>query len=346
MKRLFVVVVVIAGFNRSPTLPGAPPPRAVSKDGGFILLDNCDPDFRGKATYEDNLTRFDSRGVLKLRISGFNNAESIGTSRRVAVDRARESVWVVEDVARRVRKFSFDGKELVCLPSLYANAIEVDPETGNLWVLPSNGTIYGSNKTVVFSRDGKELATHEVGGFDLAYDKRGKSFWITGKHLHKVSAGRPGPGRSHVLVSRPNIAQWCTSSVAVNPATGQVWVTNREYQPNHGMDELLGFDNDGNPNVTVALTEGKNVVPFHVSVDAKTGMVWVTLFRREVRRYTADGKLDASFKLEASSAHADEATGGAWVVTNTDLVIINAKGEVQRRLPHKRESNQAWGCRY
>ena len=38
---------------------------------GILVLDNCDPEFTGKATFDDNLTYF---GALVFRATGFNNS--------------------------------------------------------------------------------------------------------------------------------------------------------------------------------------------------------------------------------------------------------------------------------
>lgn len=323
----------------------APIPPAAAKTGGVFVLDDSDPVFRGKAAYDDHLSWIDAKGALRLRVGGLNNAESIGSSRHVAVDTARQAIWVIEHAEYRVRKLSFEGKELLRLRDLRANAIAVDPDTGHLWVATSKGTIYGES-TVVFSRDGKELDRLDVPGFDIAYDRKGKAFWVAGKHLFKVSSTKRSASGNYVIDSRKDIAAWCSSSVAVNQTTGQVWVTNREYSPNYGKDELLGFDNDCKPNATIPLADPKSVVPFHASVDSKTGKVWVTLFHRSVHRYMADGRLDATFKYEACCAQADEATGGAWVVTKDEVLSVNARGEVQRRVKHRAPTRQAWVCPY
>ena len=58
---------------------------------GLLVLDDSDPDFKGKETYGDTLSYYDPTGRLVFQVSGFNNAQSVGSQHRVAVDRARRS---------------------------------------------------------------------------------------------------------------------------------------------------------------------------------------------------------------------------------------------------------------
>src|SRR5262245_52579799 len=138
-----VVAVLTAGLVNLVAAPALP-----SKGGGVFVLDDCDPDFRGKERYADNLSYIDGTGKLIFRVTGLNGAQTIGCNRHVAYDRTRGHVWVIESAGRRVLKFDLDGKELVAVKGLQANAAAVDPASGNLWVLQTDGTIHG-DKTVV-----------------------------------------------------------------------------------------------------------------------------------------------------------------------------------------------------
>ncbi len=110
---------------------------------GIVVMDNCDPAFRGKDDYEDNLTLVNPAGKKRTRLSGFNNCETIGSSHKIATDLARGCVWTIENVAWRLRRFDLLGKETLVIPDVRANALAVDPPSGNVWVLSSTGTIYG-----------------------------------------------------------------------------------------------------------------------------------------------------------------------------------------------------------
>lgn len=300
---------------------------------GVLVLDNCDDRYQGKQTYDDALTYLDSAGKAAFRASGFNNCESIGSNHMLAVDAKRGWAWALENVGNRVRKFDRKGKELLAIRDVKASAIAVDPETGNLWVLTTKGTIYGE-KTVVYGPDGKELARHDVSGWDIVYDPKGESFWIAGQKLIKVAA------KSGKVALSKAITTWCASCLSVHPATGKVWVAVREHPQVAGSkNQLLGFDNDGALKHTV---EMGGLSPFHVSVSPKTGAVWVTLFGKSVRRYSSAGKVEAEHKVEALTAAADLTSEDVWVATPTEVQRMGPKGKVLKRARHRGKTSQAW----
>jgi hypothetical protein len=115
-----------------------------------------------------------------------------------------------------------------------------------------------------------------------------------------------------------------------------VWVAVGD-QP--GTNQLLAFDNDGNLKKSIPLGDRN---PFHVSVDAVDGTVWLTLFRHAVHCYGADGKLEAEHKLHALAAQTEPRSGGAWVVTPEETVLLSRKGESRLRVKHKGKTSQAW----
>jgi len=139
---------------------------------GVLVFDNCDNQYKGKAKYEDNLTFVDSSGEQVFRISGFNNCESIGSSRMIAVDSPRNSIWVVENVAHRIRRFDFSGKETLAIPLIHGSAIAVDPDSGHLWAFSGDGHI-GKGKTVVFNE--KDFTAHRISGSCSYFESRMRS---------------------------------------------------------------------------------------------------------------------------------------------------------------------------
>jgi hypothetical protein len=153
---------------------GAAAPVPAPK-GGVLVLDDCDPDFRGKDEYADNLSSIDGAGKVVFRVSGLNNCQSIGSNHMIAVDPKRGWVWVAENVGHRVRKYDRSGKELLVLRDVQASALAIDPENGDLWAVTTTGTIKG-DKTVVFDAEGRQRASHAVSGFDIAYDAKSKAF--------------------------------------------------------------------------------------------------------------------------------------------------------------------------
>ena len=140
----------------------------------MFVLDDCDPDYQGKVSYADNLSYIDGSGRLVFRVSGLNTCQMIGSNRQIAYDAARGHVWVAECVGQQIRKFDLEGKELLVVKDIKPGAIALDLETGNLWAIRSTGQIFG-NDLVVLSSAGKELAVHNVSGWDLAYDSKSKA---------------------------------------------------------------------------------------------------------------------------------------------------------------------------
>jgi hypothetical protein len=301
---------------------------------GILVLDDCDPDYKGKKTYKDNLTLIDpAKASVTFRLSGFNHCQSVGSHHVIATDLKRGSIWLAESVAKRLRKFDLAGEEIFEVPELQMSAISVDPETGNLWILVSTGTIYGS-ETFVISPDGKLLARHEFSGCDIAYDKKEKAFWISSNRILKVDA------RSQkVLVDEP-VAAWCAPSLAVHPVTGKVWVGARQHPDvRDSKDEVLRLSTEGKVEQSIPQDADS---PFHVSISEKTGSIWVTFLRRGVRSYSSEGKLERFHKAEALAACPDPETNDVWIATPEDIQCRSAEDKVLKTVRHVSKSSQVW----
>jgi DNA-binding beta-propeller fold protein YncE len=318
--------------GRPVAAPAAPAP---TKPSGFIVLDNCDPDYKGKDAYEDNLSFFDASGKLVARVSGLNNCEEIGSPHKIAVDLARGRVWVTENVGHRILRYDLAGRQLGSFPEVKASALAHDPATGHLWVLRSTGAIAGGS-TEVLDQAGRSLGTYNCHGWDIAYDSRGKAFWLADRDLTKISAA------GKILLQKP-ITGWCASSLAVDQRTGAVWVATREHSRGLGTNELLGFDNDGRLLHRIALAAR---TPFRVAVDSRDGSVWLTILRGAVLKYTAAGKPDGEHKLPALAADVDLHTGDVWAVTADEVVKFDRAGKVLATVKHKGQTSQVWIASY
>ena len=82
--------------------------------------------------------------------------------------------------------------------------------------------------------------------------------------------------------------------------------------------------------------------PFRVSVDPRDSSVWVANFRKSVERFSADGKPQAEYAIEALAVQVDLAESNAWVVTPTEVQEINRNGIVIKRMSHAAKTSQAW----
>jgi hypothetical protein len=300
---------------------------------GILLLDDADPNFRGQMFYEDNLSCIGVDKDQNFRVSGFNNTRTIGSNHQLAFDADRGWIWTIESVERRLTKFDRSGKQLLTVERVKASSLAVDPRNGNVWVLTSDGSMYGEG-LVVLDSAGKRLAEHPVSGFDIAYDGKSKSFWIASNRLVKVAAAN---GR--VTFNQP-ITEWCASCIAVHQPSGKVWVAVRQH-PNvaASKSDLLVFNNDGSRAAVVPLPETH---PFHVSIDQRSGAVWLTALRRSVMRFSPAGELEAEHKIEALTAEVDRATGDVWVVTATSVVRLGLTGEVLESIELPKPTSFAW----
>lgn len=326
---IFLLILVI------PSLAAAQAdrlPKVAAKPAGILVLDDCDGQFRDKKEYQDNLTLLDATGKQTFRISGFNNCQAIGSSHAIAVDTGRKCIWVIENVAHRIRRFDLTGKETLTINGVAGSAIAIDPETGNVWALV--GDNIGQCKTVVYTDKGQLLDTHDISGWDIVYDRRSKAFWIAEKTLTKVTADK-----GEVLFSI-DISTWSASSVDVDPRDGAAWVAVRAHgQVRGSSNRLIKFDADGNEQASVELGP-KN--PFKVSVDRQDGSVWVAHVNKSVQRFSVDGVSQAEYPVTAMTVQVDPMGQGVWVVTPTEVQKLTRDGEVVHQLKHAGTSLQAW----
>ncbi|QEL19250.1 NHL repeat-containing protein [Limnoglobus roseus] len=312
------------------TAVAAPIPKGVARAKGILILDDCDPGYKGQDEYHDNLTLLDPAGNSTFRLSGFNNCESIGSTRAVAADGGRKCVWAIENVAKRLRRFSLDGRETLEIPGVKGSAIAVDPATGNVWVSAGTGTL-GKGHVAVYDDRGREVATYPITSWDIAYDGSAKAFWVVERNLTKVSAET-----GKVIFSIP-VAQWCAVSVDVDRRDGSAWAAvraNGGAETNH----LVKFDAKG---LELARVELGNRSAIRVSVDPLDGSVWAAC-GGAVRKYSADGKFQASHAVSALAVQVDPAGGDVWVATPTEIQRMTAEGKVKARLSHAGKTGQVW----
>ena len=329
----FLLLPLLAILALSLAVAAVPAPKEAEKLTGILVLDDCDDQYRGKEAYQDNLTVLDPAGKQVFRVSGFNNCQSIGSSRMVAADPARKCIWTIENVACRIRRFDLAGQETLTIAGVTGSAIAVDPDTGNIWALASEGPI-GTGKTVVYDNKGKEVASYDISGWDIAYDRKAKAFWIAERKLTKLTAAKGE------VVCSVGVSTWCASSVDIDPRSGAAWVAVREHPQVPGSsNRLLKFDAEGKKLVAIDLGEKD---PFRVSADPKDGSVWVAHLGKAVERFSADGKSQAEHAVKALAVQVDPAGGNAWVVTPMGVQKMTPKGDVLKRVDHAGKTSQAW----
>jgi DNA-binding beta-propeller fold protein YncE len=278
-----------------------------------------------------------SAGKAVFRVSGFSNSSAISSNRAIAVDSARQRIWAIDFGGHRIRQFDLSGKELQSISGVRCLALAVDLETGNVWATvhkPKFG-MNGTSKTVVFDEKGEEIASYEIPGWDIVYDRKGKSFWIAEKKLTRVIAA------TGKVVFSTEVTTYYVRSLDVDPNTGNAWVAASDYEQKQMLDQnrLLRFNPDGKE--LTSINTGIKV-PIRVSVDPKNGSVWVANAGMSVERFSANGKWEAEYFVEAQSIQVDSAGGDVWVVTSNDVQRMTSKGEVTSRTSHAAQSRQVW----
>jgi DNA-binding beta-propeller fold protein YncE len=327
---LVAMAFLMAGGLFVPT-QAAPLPVKKEKPAGVIVLDDCDPQFKGKAVYEDGLSFLSASGKLQKRVTGLNNCQEIGNPHRIAIDHTRKRVWVAELVGRRLLLYTLDGKEVLNVPDAKPGAVAVDPATGNAWVVVNTGEI-AKGHIAVYGPTGHRLAKYDIPAYDIVYDPKSKAIWALEKQLVKLSLD------GKVLL-RQDVADWCAVSLAVNPKSGDVWAVTRRYLKKEGKNALLCFDGDGKPLHTIGL---EDQMPSQVVFDSRDGSVWVVIFHRGLLHYDAKGKLIARHKLAVHSVAVNPANDNIWAVTDTEIQQLSPKGKTLNRTPLKGKTTAAW----
>jgi len=338
-RRLIIAVALAVGLlgpagaylgSGSPGVAVAPGAEAAAaRPASVLVLDDCDPQFANKGHHEDNLTLFSPDTDIVFRASGFNAGAMSSSGRRVAVDRDRGGIWVIEDVARRIRRFDLAGRETLTIPGAGGNALAVDPETGHVWALVYTGPL-SATRLVVYGADGRALATYPVGGDDIAYDPKSRAFWVASPALTKVSA------RDGAVLFTARTSGSVAASLAADPADGSVWVATRELTANflQAHNRLYKFDAAGRPLADIDLGTR---IPGQLSPDGAGG-VWLTVRLEGAARFQADGTPAGEIPAQAIAVQADPAGDTIWVVTPDETQKRTLAGAIVQRVPHVRHT--------
>ena len=301
--------------------------------GGFLVLDDCDPELKPREQPGDRLTLVDENGAKKFRVTGFDVCQDISNAHRMASDPARGCFWVLENDTKRIRRVDYAGVVTQSIKTeKTGSAIAVDPETGNIWTLLSDSPFRG--KTVVYSPAGEKLAMLDHFGTDIVYDRRAKAFWIAGPSLTRISADMKRTNGPY------DLRAWTVTSLDVDVNDGTVWVATRDLVEKTPQNQILHVDVDGEQlhRINVGADHMKKV-----SVDARDGSVWVVHNRQSVDHYSRAGKLLVKHPLDGVlTAEVDDRTGELWVVTRNDTGRLDAHGKLVSPLRHPTFTSDAW----
>ena len=107
--------------------------RAPADMPAAVVLDDCDADFVESRPHHDGLRFLGASGQELRTLKEFNTCQTVGGSHRVAVDAGRGRVYLCEAVTNRVTALDLSGRKLWRVDNIQADALAVDPRTGNLW---------------------------------------------------------------------------------------------------------------------------------------------------------------------------------------------------------------------
>ena len=208
-----------------------------------VVLDDCDKDFGEDRPHQDALTIIHESGnqgdARTVSFKEFNTCQTIGAKHCVALDAARGRIYLCELVGGRVTALDVRGRKLWQVDKIQANALAVDPRTGDLWCTGGKDLVDG--ETVVLDTTGREVMSFSVRGTDIAYDPHSDGFWLVGSEITKLS--REGK----VLFHKPPEG-WACVSVAANARDGSVWIVERKHlDVARSVNRLWHLDANGAP---------------------------------------------------------------------------------------------------
>jgi len=286
-----------------------------------VVLDDCDKDFEEDRPHHDALWIFqkpdggNQGDVRAVSFKDFNTCQTVGAIHCVAIDAARGRIYLCELVGNRVTALDVRGRKLWQVDKIEANALAVDPKTGNLWCTTGKSLVDG--EIVVLDTTGREVMSFPVRGPDIAYDPQSDGFWLVGSEITKLS--REGK----VLFTKPH-GGWACVSVATNPRDGSVWIVERKHQDvAPSVNRLWHLDANGAPIKTWDLGD-KRI--FGVACDPRTGMAWVVNLRTELLCFTADGEELPAFPVKAVAVAVSPTSGQVWATTETEVIRLDDDG--------------------
>ncbi len=315
----------ITRFDEAASEPTSPP--------ALLIANNVDPNYEKGIQHHDELIAIDENGKELWKYVGLNQCETVGGSHRVAVNRQRNRVYVLENVDDRLVALDLAGSKIWQLDKIESSALAVDPATGNIWV--TGGGDLKTGQTVVFDSEGQEIAAYPgVRGIDIAFDAKAGAVWLAGYELIKLSTS------GEVLFREP-VGGWCYASISLNPQDGSIWLAEREHPDVSKSKNRLWLRNvDGSVRREISLEDQS---PFVVGCDPTNGDAIFCSYKGPLRRVSASGE-----PVEISSLNArNMAFGGPgddamWVVTDEGVSRFSPTGSAESVYAFPRKSSQAW----
>ena len=310
----------VVGVRSGPAKAPAPSPTtAVPRDRLLVaVLDDADPDFRGKANYNDTLTLYDENGKALWQIGGLNTCQTVGAAHGVSCNAAGDSLSFVELVSDCLTSVNISGKSLWVKTDIGAHSTACDPKTGNLWCLTSEGTIYG-NDLRVFDAAGNPVANYSVQGFDIAYSRFDDTFVITGRETLKMDRN------GKVLWRSPQVA-WVTVSACVDNTDGAVFITEGIHpQVGGSQSRILVYEPDGRLRREIPVKDLGSSYLASAVVDSARSCIWTG--GAKTLKLDMTGKVLTTVDIPSFSLAVDESTGNVWLAGHEGIYKLDPDGK-------------------
>ncbi|UCG59338.1 MAG: M56 family metallopeptidase [Phycisphaerales bacterium] len=287
------------------------------KDFGLLILEDRQADDTGWETAR--LYLMGSNGDIRGALSGLSLKKPIGTSHILTIDVKRKILWVAENMGSRLWKFDLStGKRLDRFEEIWACALAVEPESGNVWALRRKG----KGQIWIVSPGGTTLAKYDIPGEDIVYSPYDKSFWVVGREVYKISRGGKTVGRIG------NVGYMATS-VSVDKRNGDAW-TVIMYHPQRPESKNELWAVGANLKVKHKIDLGE-LRPYCIEVDSDNGIVWVGCLGTTLRYDTNGKKLKTARWASGLSVATGSRANEAFVADadSVQQVIVDATGAVE-----------------
>ena len=237
----------------------------------------------------------------------------------------------VELAGRRVTALDSAANILFRMDAVEADALAVDPITGNVWC--AGGSSLDQSELKVFDTAGSRVATHSISGFDIVYSPHDEAFWVAGRDVTKCD-------REGTIRARLAGTGWATVSVSADFRDGGAWVVERKHpQVKNSVNRLLRLDAQGE---LVREIDLGTRTPFCVASDPRSGAAWMVEHGTALIRVPVEGPPLDPIPIPAIAISIGVRTGSIWVSTRDAVMKLDQDGRVTASAAFTTPSSQSW----
>ena len=297
-----------------------------------IALCDTDPSFGKDQPHDDRLRLLTASGSELWSHGGLAVCPTIGGGHAVAVDRARNRIYVGEIVADRITAFNLAGQKLWQIEQIPIGTLAIDPKRGTSGPAAAAGSTRG--KPSSSTRKAAKSPTLPYEASDIAYSPHDDAFWLAGRQNPQAQPQRRRPlqktGRRLVLQFR-----------------------RIESGRRHGLDRRGGRIRTARrartgcgisaPTVRCGTKSSWAITAFWPSPGhAKRGEAWITAYNKGIRRVSADGVPGPPLPVEGKSLSISPTSGEIWLANKDALLRLDPTGKVLAKSPFTKPCLQSW----